>query len=303
MPSAVRVSTPSPWDALWPRVPAPDAGRPGDPGLYGPGSVAWRIGRERALLAGGGATLLLQIAHPLVAAAVAAHSDFRRDPFARLRATLEAMLRVTFGDTHQAKQAAASVQAVHARVRGTLSTAAGPFPAGQAYLATDPQLALWVHATLIHSAIDAYSRFVRPLTPAESDAFVDEVTVQATLFGVPPTLVPASHAEFRTYVRTMLDGETLVASEAARALVSPILGPPVPSIAAPAMGVFRLFTAGMLPTRLRREFGLGWGARDRLAFAAASSSLRATLRVLPPAIRYWPHYRVACRRVGAIRSA
>src|SRR5438128_1690298 len=62
-------------------VPAPEPGEPGDPGLFGPGSTVWRIGRERALLLGGPAALLMQIAHPLVATAVAAHSDFGADPF------------------------------------------------------------------------------------------------------------------------------------------------------------------------------------------------------------------------------
>ena len=56
-------------------------------GLYGPASEAWRLNREAMLLLGAGPrALLLQIAHPLVAAGVADHCDFRTDPWRRLRA-------------------------------------------------------------------------------------------------------------------------------------------------------------------------------------------------------------------------
>ncbi|MDP9398691.1 MAG: oxygenase MpaB family protein, partial [Actinomycetota bacterium] len=76
--------------SLFPPAPAP--GVPGDPGLFGPASTAWSVLRERVVLLGGPAALLLQVAHPLVAAGVAEHSDFRADPLHRLRATLDATL-------------------------------------------------------------------------------------------------------------------------------------------------------------------------------------------------------------------
>ena len=110
-------------------VPAPEPGEPGDPGLFGPGSTVWRIGRERALLLGGPAALLMQIAHPLIAAAVAAHSDFGADPFRRLRGTLDAVLAISYGDADQVRTAAERVRAVHDRVQGRLDAASGPFTA------------------------------------------------------------------------------------------------------------------------------------------------------------------------------
>jgi uncharacterized protein (DUF2236 family) len=76
----------------------PGEGRAGDPGMFPPGSVARRMNAETALLLGGGRALLLQLAHPLVAAAVANHSDFLRDPFRRLVNTLDLTLTVAFGD-------------------------------------------------------------------------------------------------------------------------------------------------------------------------------------------------------------
>ena len=109
--------------SLGPDLPPLEPGTPEDPGLFGPGSLVWRLGRERILLVGGAAALLLQIAHPLVAAGVADHSGFQDDPLRRLRATLDATLRITFGDAAQAAAAAAGVGAMHAGVRGRFGPA------------------------------------------------------------------------------------------------------------------------------------------------------------------------------------
>src|SRR5438876_12435031 len=104
-----------------------------DSGLFPADSVARRVDRELFLLAGGAAALLLQVAHPLVAAGVSEHSDFPQKAFTRLRSTLDATLRITFGDREQAERAAARVRATHARVRGSLGDAVGSYPAGTPY--------------------------------------------------------------------------------------------------------------------------------------------------------------------------
>jgi uncharacterized protein (DUF2236 family) len=261
--------------------------------------VAWTIGRERALLAGGGTALLLQVAHPKVAAAVAEHSGFRRDPFARLRATLDAMLRVTFGDTDQAQTAAREVAAVHRRVRGRLPGAAGIFQAHEPYSAADPDLALWVHATLVRTALDAFETFVRRPRPGEAEAYYLETKVQAELFGVPPELLPADLPAFDTYVRQMLEGGQIAVSPAAREMAPQILHPPVPLPIRPALGAMAVLTAGLLPERLRRDYGLRWRAADRAMFLAVAGATRASVHALPPRYRYWPHHAVAVRRMRA----
>src|SRR6266511_4932042 len=119
-PAATRVSPRTLRASLGLDMPQLEPGKPGDPGLFGQDSLIWAVGRERILLAGGAAALLLQIAHPLVAAGVAAHSDFRSDPFRRLQATLDTTLRITFGDREQAAAAAERLWRVDARGRGPL---------------------------------------------------------------------------------------------------------------------------------------------------------------------------------------
>ena len=78
------------------------------PGLFPPDAVVRRVDGESVLLLGGGRALLMQLAHPLVAKGVAEHSDFRRDPFARLRRTLDATYAIVFGSEAEARAAAAA---------------------------------------------------------------------------------------------------------------------------------------------------------------------------------------------------
>jgi len=277
-------------------------GVPGDPGLFGPGSSYWHIGRERVLLLGGQAALLLQLAHPLVAAGVAAHSRFQADPLRRLRATLSATLTVTFGDAAQARAAAARVAAVHRRVRGRLARPTGPFPAGTPYRASDPATALWVHATLVVTALEVFDRFVAPLDHGDREAYYQESKRSAAMFAVTPAMLPATYDDFCAYVGDV-HAAVLAVGPAARAAAGAVLATPrqlplrLPAaLAAP-------LTAGLLPAPLREAFGLDWGLRAQAHASLAGQLLRAMLPVLPPVARYWPHYLVAARRMAARPAA
>jgi uncharacterized protein (DUF2236 family) len=286
-----------------PALPVPALGKRADPGIYGPESTTWHVGRERALLLGGGAALLLQIAHPLVAAGVVDHSDFRNDPFARLRGTLETMREITFGDGDQAAAAAHRVGAVHGGVYGQLGTPSCDLPSGTPYSATDPDLALWVHATLIYTALKGHAWFVGPISDWECSRYYEETKAQATLFGVSRSDLPETFADFRAYVTDMLKGPLLTgrgpAFELATSIFEPVAPAPLRAIARSMRGA----SAPFLPDRLRREFGLAWTSRERAAFRAATSALRRAVPLLPPAIRFWPHYRIALQRMGASSQA
>ena len=280
----------------------PAGGTPGDPGLFGPGSMIWRVGRERVLLAAGPTALLLQVAHPLVAEAVAHHSGFRQDPFARLRATLHSVLTISFGDRAQARAAAERVNATHRRVRGHLASGAGPFPPGTPYDATDPDLAMWVHATLVHKALESFALLIASLTRQDRERYYEQAKPFAELFGVPRTLMPPTYFEFRDYVDSMVSGRALSVGEEARGLAEHILHPPLPPAMKPAAAIARILATGLLPGRLRQAFSLPWGAPQRALLAGTARTVRATVSVLPPATRFWPHYQVARRRIRGDRG-
>lgn len=274
---------------------APSPGESGDPGIFGPDSTAWRIARERVILVGGPAALLLQVAHPLVGEGVA-HSSFATDPLQRLRGTLDAVLTVTFGDRAQVRAVVGYVARKHRPVRGTLPGSGASIRAGTRYSANDPDLALWVFSTLVWTALEVTDSFLRPTTPAERDAYYRDMTQLADLFGVPDALLPTDYAGLERYVdeqvRTVLDvGVT------ARLISEQILAPDPPIVARPLRPLPSVLAAGVLPPGLRDAYGLPWGRRERLAFAVIRRAARLAVPLLPRRGRHWPHYVVARRRM------
>ncbi|MEA2844638.1 MAG: hypothetical protein QOJ69_2309 [Actinomycetota bacterium] len=273
-----------------------DEGTPGDPGLIGPDGQVWRVAREKVVLAGGPAALLLQLAHPLVAAGVADHSEFESQPLHRLAGTLTAVLTATFGDRHQAEAVGRRVAAVHTRVTGTLSVRTGPFPAGAPYRAADPDLALWIQATLVKVAIDIFDCFVEPLSHAERAQYYDQTKPIGRLFSVTDDVMPATYADFERYVDTM-EHETLAVGDDARSAAAGVLRPKLGPAGWLARPLTRLLATAFLPDSLRAAYGLHWRRRERAAFAVTRASIRTALAVLPGRWRYWPHERTALDRV------
>ncbi|PPB48240.1 DUF2236 domain-containing protein [Arthrobacter pityocampae] len=278
--------------------PAPGPGAAGDAGLFGPGSTAWRVARERLIVAGGPAALLLQVAHPLVGEGVRAHSDFATDPLQRLRGTLDAVLMVTFGDRAQVRAAAGHVARKHRPVTGTLPRDAASLPAGTAYSATDPGLALWVLATLVWTALQVTERFLRPTTPAERDAYYRDMRQLAHFFGVTDAVLPEDYRALERYVTEQLQ-DTLDVGPTARLIARQILAPDPPLLPAPLRPLPSILAAGILPARLRDGYGLPWRRRERVVFAVVRRSTRLVVPLLPGSVRYWPHYRVARDRLAA----
>jgi uncharacterized protein (DUF2236 family) len=266
----------------------PGAGAAGDPGLFPPGFVARRVNAETALLFGGGRALLLQLAHPLVAAGVADHSDLLRDPFRRLVNTLDLTLTVAFGDEDQRRAAVARVTETHRHVIGER--------AGVPYRALDPELLLWVHATLVDSALATYGRFVGPIGPAARDRYHEEMKRQAVVFGVPDRRLHASYDGFRRYVDATI--ASLQIGDEARELGMAVLHPPAPPSLTPFAPLMRLITTGLLPPRIRGGYRLVWSPRHERRLAIVARSISSFLPLLPDRVRRWPHARDADQRLA-----
>jgi uncharacterized protein (DUF2236 family) len=236
-----------------------------------------RIHRERVLLVGGQRALVMQLAHPKVAAAVAEHSDFPNAALRRLRRTLDLTLATVYGTAAEASAATGRIRAVHERVSG--SGEGGP------YTATDPALLLWVNATLVDTTLSTYERFVRPLREEEREAYYGETLAWTGEFGIPGEIVPGDLHAFLAYMAAMVRGPELRATAAGRELVAAVLRPPLPLPLRAATEGVRLVTLAMLPEPIRRMFGLRAGVRARAALATATAASRATLPFLPRAIR------------------
>ena len=252
----------------------------------GPDSITWKINREMIVVASWGRAILLQLAHPAVAAGVHDHSAFRGSllaSFRRLHSTVGAMLSITFGDAEQMIRAAAGINAIHDRVRSRV----GECPA-KAYSAHEPDLQRWVHATLVESIPLAYELLVGPLTRRERDLYCSEAAIMEPLLGMPAGWLPRDSAQLDTYMRGMLAGGTIVVTDTSRALARAVLYPPRWYAVWPAFRAMQLLTIGSLPPSIREAYGFEWGERDARALARWTTALRTSLRLLPPLAREWP---------------
>ncbi len=255
----------------------------------GPESITWKINSQVAVVAAWGRAILLQLAHPKIAAGVHHHSSFRgslRARCLRLQSTVNAMRSLTFGDTEQMITAAARINAIHDHVHGRVS--APRERAGETYSAHDRDLQRWVHATLLESIPLIYERLVGPLSRAERDRYCAEAAIMEPLLGLPAGWLPRDTAELDAYMHDMLTGGSLVVTDTSRALARAVLYPPRWYVAWPAFRAMQVLTIGSLPPSIRAAYGFEWSARDKRAFARWTSLLRTSLRLLPPRAREWP---------------
>lgn len=262
--------------------------------FFSPNMMIWQVDREMVLLLAGGRALLMQLAHPKVAAGVAEHSHFRADPLGRLYRTMSAMWSIVFDETSGARASLEQVKSVHRRIHGIVSPAE-PLPFGTHYDALDIELLLWVHATLIDSAMVAYDLFVKPLAPDEKTRYYDDSKKLAHLFEIPEALVPGSLADFDKYLQSMLAGNEIVVGTTARSLGKEILYPS-PWVLKPAAPLFRLVTAGLLPERLRKGYGLCWNKGKENSFRLIGKGVRHLLPFIPGSLRIAPNARAAERQ-------
>jgi len=259
-----------------------------------PGGIAWQIAGERVELLSWPRAILLQLAHPLVAAGVGGHSRFRGSPLApygRLHATVTAMRALTFGSDEEAEAARAAILQVHDRVHGTLSAAVGAHAAGTPYTAHDPALLLWVHATLVDSGVRVMHDVVRPLTRAERDAYCDETASLAEALGARSMDVPRDWAALQQYIDAEIASGRVSVGEQARVLGSAVLRPALGWLAWPLQRAVEIVTIGWLPDTIRTQYGFTWDAARERRMRRVLAILRRARRWMPDALARWPEAR------------
>jgi uncharacterized protein (DUF2236 family) len=259
-----------------------------DIGILPRDAVARRINRELFVALGSTAAVLLQIAHPLVAAGVDHHSDFRRDPFGRFHRTANTSLDAVFGDTARARRALRRIDARHVAVRGTAED-------GRRYRAQDPELLLWVQATLVLTSLRWYELVAGRLPAADRQRYWDEGKVFARELGVADELFPRTIGDLERYERHML--ATAVVPDATSRRVSEAVLHPFAALPRAAYWPTDAITAGLLPPPLRASFGLRWGTAERLFFRFVVEALRHWRALAPRWLAMVPHARLYDRRM------
>lgn len=242
------------------------------------------VSREGIILAAGGRALLLQLAHPAIGRGVARHSDFAGDPLKRLHGTLAYVYAVATGTPEEAATMRRIVNRAHAPVRG------------DGYSAMDPELQLWVAATLYDSAIVMYERVFGPVTDAEE--LYRSYGVLGSALQMPQSLWPADLASFRSYWSSVLP--TLSVDDEVRGVERALLHETtLPGYLRPLLPSVRSLTAAFLPDPVRELFGMPWGAADDARFAWRLGAASAVYRRLPLAVRASPQS-YYLRRVRAL---
>lgn len=258
----------------------------GDPGLFGPDSVTWRIHADfPGMLSGGLCALMLQTLHPRALAGVWDHSNFREDLVGRLRRTTDFVAGSTYAGRSEAERLIARVRAIHACVQGTTAD-------GTPYRADDPALLTWVHVTESYGFLQGYRHYCRPVPTALADAYYAETARVAEALGA--TGVPASEAEVAAYFDSVRD--TLRCDERSREVLAVLsrMRLPVP-MAGLSRDLFLGAGAALLPawaeTLLRRT------RFQRIETRAAARSLTMLAPLFRAALPDGIAPR-ACARVG-----
>lgn len=269
-------------------------------GIFGPASMTWRIDREAVLFLGAGRALLLQLAHPWVAAAISEHSSTLVDPIGRFHRTFGVMFAMVFGSRDGALAAARRLHRRHAMIGGVLPEAIGPFAGGSSYAANDAAALRWVHATLVETSAIAYDLVLPQLSIAERERYWAESRLFAALFGLNPSDLPADWASFADYNAAMAQSATLSVSPAAREMARQIFAGVRTWLRPPRW--YLALSVQMLPERLRAGFGFDIDARDQRAADRALTWIRRAYPWLPARLRYvGPYHEAQARLQGRPR--
>lgn len=265
-------------------------------GVFGPHSQFWRVNREAIVFLGAGRALLLQLAHPFVAAAIAEHSHAVADPIGRFHRTFGTVYTMAFGSLDQALGAARRLHARHQAVAGIMSEDAGPFARGSSYRANDIAALRWVFATLIDTALLVHNLVLPPLSLNERERYYAESVLFAGLFGLAPADLPADWGAFTAYNDAMHESTTLTVSPAARAITRDLLLRPSHPLRAPQW--YRALTASILPPRLREAFELPFGEPEWARAERALVRIRRLYPLMPARLRYVAPYHEAMARLS-----
>ncbi len=265
-------------------------------GVFGPATVTWRIDREAVVFLGAGRALLLQLAHPWVAAAIAEHSKTLADPIGRFHRTFDIVFAMVFGSLDRALLSSRQLHRRHSMIVGEMPETVGPFAAGSRYCANDIPSLRWVHATLIETALMAHDLVLPPLPEEERERYWTESRAFGALFGLTADDLPADWRGFAAYTNAMAQSDTLTVSPAAREIAAQIFGGARPWLRPPRW--YRALTAGMLPERLRAGFGFELDERDAKSADNALAWIKRVYPRLPDRLRYVGPYQEAQARLN-----
>ena len=263
--------------------------------------MLWRICREHAILLHGPAAAVLQAAHPRIGLGVLQHSDFETDPLARLMRTLDAVYTMAFGTQAEALAAAARIRKIHQRVRG--DAAAYEVAGNASYSALEPDLLMWVIATMIVSSVEGYERAVAPLCLDQKQRFYLEMRQLGRMFDLPAEFGPQAWPSFIAYWHEQLANPQLGAHRISRRVAWAVARPShslwlrISSL--PLMFMF----SEIIPQPVRERLGFRSTAISRILLAISTAAIRLFVKIGPKRLRFAPHYLRAMQEASSPYTA
>jgi uncharacterized protein (DUF2236 family) len=264
-------------------------------GYFTDDSMLRRVQREFVVAFAGPRALLMQATHPVAFAGFFASTTALEDPYPRLERTAGVLRAIAWGTREEADAATAPVRRVHARVHGRLRAPVGRFAAGTPWRADDPELLLWIIATLVDSNLLVYQRYVGRLSRDEREAYWQDFRTLGEQFGLARADSPPTYADFRDYLRGMLTSGDLAVDDRARDLaVRIVMRPPLPPHLLPVRELVNQVTVGLLPREIRRLYGFRWDPLRAAAVRGGQEYVRRlVVPLLPDRLRLAPSARVA----------
>jgi len=273
-------------------VTAAAGAQPADHGLFGPGSLTWRIMGEPVIWVAGLRALYMHALHPRVMRGTWQNTSFARpgEAWGRFVRTTEFVSVRTYGTLAQVDRAGRRVRKIHATLAGTDAD-------GTRFRLDEPELLMWVHCGEVASYADIARRSGMGLSGPDLDAFVDEQRRSAAVMGLDPATVPASVAELDAYYEAVRPG--IYACAEAKQALRKSYHPDVPAqflalkLMLPPLNTLAFAS---LPRWARRMYGTpGSPLTDAGATVALRMAHQSTTRI-PRQLLYLPAARAAHRR-------
>ena len=249
-----------------------------DDGLFGPGSVTWRVLSEPVMWVAGVRAMYMQALHPRVMLGTWQNTAFAKpdEAWGRFTRTVEFVRVRTYGTKPEVDRAGSRLRKVHSSLSGVDGD-------GIRFRLDEPELLLWVHCGEIGSYAEIARRSGVHVTTAELDAFVAEQRRSAEVVGISPAIVPASMAELDAYYQRMRP--RLRASAEARHALRLSFAPRLPlglkplQLIVPPMNVLAYAS---LPRWARRLYGTpAIGLTDAAVTLALRATFESTTRIPP----------------------
>jgi len=253
---------------------------PDEDGLFGPGSVTWRIMGRPEIWVGGFRAAYLQALHPRVMRGTWQNTAFadRHEAWGRFLRTAGFVRIRTYGSRAEVERAGRRIRKIHASLTGVDAD-------GTRFRLDEPELLLWVHCGEVSSYLDVARRSGTPLSGADADAFVAEQRRSAALVGLDPAQVPGCATDLEAYI-TAARPRLHVTPEARQAMLRsvnlrvPAAQLPI-KLAMPSVGALAFAS---LPRWARRMYGTPGVVVTDIAATAALRAFHEGMTRLPGAL-------------------